>query len=351
MHSPRFQIASSVAPSLDRGVLITGGLGFIGSALATRWVESGTKVTVIDNFLPRHGANRANLRAVLDSPHLTVIEGDVADVPRMTKLCNEHSVVYHLAGQIFHEPDSTDPWAQIRGNLALTAKLITALRASPRTPRLIYTGTRGQYGRACELPVRESHPMSPIGFHELTKLAAEQLTELFADESDAGVIALRLSNVYGPGAQVLHHHYGVLNWFVRLAVEGRPIPVMGDGRNRRDFLFIDDCVDALVACATVALEEKFTALNLGSESAQSFRQAAETLGRLAGTTTEYVPYSSCRERLEVGDFFPDISAARKLLGWQPKTDLETGLKKYYVWLQHNLGDYAEESANFEGLRR
>jgi UDP-glucose 4-epimerase len=174
--------------------------------------------------------------------------------------------------------------------------------------------------------VAEDAPTNPRGLHEISNLAAAKIVEMYGHVHGIRGTVLRLSNIYGPRAQMRHSRYGVVNWFVRLALDGATIPVFGEGTILRDFLYVDDCVEAilLAACSDAALGQ---VLNVGGGEPTTFREVAETLASLAGARWEFAPFSAERKAQEPGDFYSDVSKIRRILAWRPVTSLADGLGK------------------------
>src|SRR5947209_7651917 len=215
-------------------VLITGGLGFIGSNLAIRLVEAGALVTLVDAMIPEYGGNLFNITPVAD--RVTLNFGDICDRHAMNWLVRGQHYVFHLAGQVSHVMSMTDPFPDIEHNIKGTVVLMEALRRHNPRARVLFTGTRGQYGPAVRLPVDEEAPANPKALYEISKLAAERIVRVYHETHGIAAVMLRLTNVYGPRAQMKHSQYGVVNWFVRQALDGKPIEVFGDGQIKRDFL-------------------------------------------------------------------------------------------------------------------
>ncbi len=305
-------------------VLITGGLGFIGANLAHRLVDLGAQVTLLDAMLPEYGGNLFNVDSIRQQ--VTLNFGDIRDHHVMNYLVRDQDFVFHLAGQVDHILSLTDPFPDIDINVKGTAVVLEALRHHNPQARLIYSGTRGQYGRPARLPVDEDAPTLPLGIYEITNLAAEKIVEAYHIAFGVRSIRLRITNTYGPRAQMRHSRYGVVNWFVRMALDGVPIPVFGDGRILRDFLYVDDCVEALLACAAcdAAYGEVF---NVGVDRPTNFLELAETIVAATGSTAGYqlTPFSPERRAQEPGDFYSDISKIRNRVGWSPRTTLAAGL--------------------------
>jgi UDP-glucose 4-epimerase len=309
----------------DRAVLITGGLGFLGSNLAIRLVGLGARVTIVDVLYPGHGGNPFNIEPVKD--RVAVNFSDVRDAASLSFLVREKDFVFHLAGQNDHVLSFTDPFPDIDINIKGSAVLLEACRKENPGARLVYTGTRGEYGPAAALPVSEDQPMNPKGIYELSSLTAQKLFQIYHDNHGLAAITLRLTNVYGERAQMRHSRFGVANWFVRRALDGEPIQVMGDGRFLRDFLYVQDAVEAIVACA--ATESAYgQVFNVGNDHAASFRELAEAVVRVAGGGRwEFAPFTPERAKQEPGDFVSDVSKIRRVVGWSPRTALDDGLRR------------------------
>lgn len=305
-------------------ILITGGLGFIGSNLAIALVNLGAEVTLLDVMIAGYGGNLFNVEPV--RRELQINFSDILDIHATNYLVREKDFIFHLAGQVSHVLSLSDPFPDIDMNIKGTAVLMEACRRNNPSARVIYTGTRGQYGPAATLPVNEEAPTNPRGIYEISNLTAEKIVKVYNDVHHIPGIALRLTNIYGPRAQMKHSQYGVVNWFIRLTLDDETIPVFGDGTILRDFLYVDDCVEALLCCAAcdAAYGEIF---NVGCETPTSFLQLAQMIVQLAGSGRwEFAPFSPERKAQEPGDFYSDIRKIRRVVGWQPSTALEDGLR-------------------------
>jgi UDP-glucose 4-epimerase len=317
--------------------LVTGGLGFIGSNLVIHLVETGAEVTVVDAMIPEYGGNLFNIEPVRDQVHINFC--DVCDIHAMNYLVRGQDYIFHLACQVSHILSLSDPFPDIEINIKGTAVLMEACKKYNPGARVIYTGTRGQYGPAVRLPVSEDAPTNPKGIYEISNLTAEKIIKVYNDVHNVSSVLLRLTNTYGPRAQMKHSHYGVANWFVRLAVDGEPIKVFGDGSILRDFLYVDDCVEALLMSA-VCEEATGDIFNVGIDKPTSFLELADTIVRVAGTGRwEFAPFTPERKAQEPGDFYSDISKIRQIVGWEPKTSLEEGLRKTIAYYRHHKAHY------------
>jgi UDP-glucose 4-epimerase len=318
-------------------VLITGGLGFLGSNLAIRLVESGAKVTLLDAMIEDHGGNLFNIEPVKD--RVTVNFSDVRDESSLRYLIRGKDYIFHLAGQNDHVLSQTNPFPDIDINIKGSAILLEACKRHNKDARLVYSGTRGEYGPAVMLPVREDQPMNPRGIYELSSLTAQQLFQIYNDNHGVPSVTLRLTNIYGERAQMRHSRFGVANWFIRLAIDGETIKVFGDGSLLRDFVYVDDAVGAMLMCA--ATEGAYgQVFNVGNNRASNFRELAETVVRVAGGGRwEFAPFTPERAAQEPGDFCSDIRKIKRVVGWEPRTSLEEGVRKTVAYYRQYKEHY------------
>lgn len=321
----------------NKHVLITGGLGFIGSNLAHRLVELGAQVTIVDSMLPLYGGNFFNLEGIRDRVAVNLC--DIRDRPAIDYLVRGQDYVFHLAGQVSHVDSILDPFNDVDINVNGTLSILEALRKFNPQARLIFTGTRGQYGPSTSLPVDEQAPTNPKGMYAITNLAAEKMILMYHEVHNVRGVSLRITNTYGPRHQMKHNRYGVVNWFVRLALDNQPIPLMGDGKILRDYLFVDDLVEGLliVAEAENAFGEVF---NLGCGHGIPFIELAETIIAAAGQgSIRFVPFTAERKALEPGDYVGDYSKIERYTGWAARTGLADGLKKTVPYYRQHRQHY------------
>lgn len=306
-------------------ILVTGGLGFIGSNLAIALVKLGAKVTILDNLTPGQGGDLFNIAPIKDRVSLNY--SDIRDALAVEQVVKDKEYIFHLARQTDHILSLTDPFPDIDVNIRGTAILLEACKKQNPRVKLISIGTRGQYGKQVVLPVSEDAPTNPRGIYEITNLTAEKMVRVYHDVHGISSICLRLTNIYGPRSQMKHNHYGVVNWFVRLALEGKTIPIFGDGKLKRDFLYIDDCVAAMLACS-VTQACYGEVINVGRDLPETFVDLAKQIIKIAKRGRwAYAPFSPERAAQEPGDFTSDITKITGLTGWKPKTDLARGLQK------------------------
>jgi len=322
---------------VNANVLITGGLGFIGSNLAIRLVELGASVTLVDAMIPEYGGNLFNIQPIKD--RVTINFGDICDRHAMNWLVQGQDYVFHLAGQVSHLMSISNPFPDIDYNIKGTAVVLEAVRRFNPQAKIVFTGTRGQYGQSVKLPVNEEAPTKPRGIYEISNLTAEKMIEVYGDIHNLPSVLLRLTNIYGPRAQMKHSHYGVVNWFVRLALDDEAIPIFGDGSILRDFLYIDDCVEAILTAA-INSEAEGEIFNVGIDHHTSFRELVETIVQVAGTGRwEFTPFSTERKAQEPGDFYSDISKIKATLGWEPQISLVEGLRRTVEYYRKHKNHY------------
>ncbi len=318
-------------------VLITGGAGFLGSNLAIRLVDLGADVTVMDIMLPEYGGNLSNLEPVRD--RVRVNFSDIRDGNAMNYLVREMDYIFHLAGQVSHIKSFTDPFQDIDINIKGSAMVMEACRKHNPGAKVIYTGTRGQYGKQTSLPVREDAELDPRGIYELSNLAAEKLIKIYHDVHGVRSILLRLTNIYGPRAQMRTPHYGVANWFIRQALDGETLRVFGDGSLLRDFLYVDDAVDAMLRSA--AVEGAYGRIfNVGRDTPVTILDFVKKVLEVAGTGRwEYAPFSPERAAQEPGSYYSDITRIRETVGWIPATEMGEGIRRTVAYYREHRAQY------------
>ncbi len=321
----------------NKRVLITGGLGFIGSNLAHRLVTLGAQVTLIDSMLPLYGGNFFNIHDIRDKVEVNLC--DIRDRPAIDYLVRGQDYIFHLAGQVSHVDSILDPFTDVDINVNGTLAILEALRKHNPGARLIFTGTRGQYGPAIKQPVDELAPTNPKGMYAITNLAAEKMILMYNEVHNVKGVSLRITNTYGPRHQMKHNRYGVVNWFLRLALDDQAIPLMGDGKILRDYLYIEDLVEGLLT--TAQFDQTFgEVFNMGRGEGISFIELAETIVELTGQgSIRFVPFSEERKALEPGDYVGDYHKIQHYTGWEAKTDLRHGLKKTIEYYRKNRDYY------------
>lgn len=321
----------------NKKVLITGGMGFIGSNLAIKLVGLGADVTIMDAMLPDYGGNKFNIGPVKGKVKLHV--KDIRDEKAMNELVKGKDYIFHLAGQVCHIMSLTNPFPDIDINIKGTAILMEACKHFNKDAKVIYTGTRGQYGPATHLPVSEDAPTNPKGIYEISNLTAEKIVKVYNDIHGIRSVMLRLTNIYGERAQMRHSRYCVVNWFIRQALNGETIKVFGDGKIKRDFLYVGDAIDAIIDSA-VKEEAVGEIFNVGIDRPTDFLELVNIITEEAHSGKwEFAPFSPERKAQEPGDFYSDITKIKNKLGWYPRVDLREGISRTIDYYRKNKKHY------------
>ena len=316
-------------------------MGFIGSNLAAKLVSAGARVTLLDAMIEGHGGNLFNIEPIKEQVRINF--SDIREETSLRHLVRGQDYIFHLAGQNDHVLSLTDPFPDIDINIKGSARLLEACRHHNPEARIIYTGTRGEYGQAVKLPVSEDQPVNPKGIYELSSLTAQKLFQIYHDNHGLRSITLRLTNIYGERAQMRHSRFGVANWFIRLALDDDVIKVFGDGSLQRDFVYVEDAVEAILMCA--ACEDAYgQVFNVGNDEASCFRDLAEHVVRIAERGRwEFAPFSPERQAQEPGDFCSDISRIKRVVGWRPTTDLREGVRRTIAYYRQYRDHYWSKS--------
>jgi UDP-glucose 4-epimerase len=319
----------------SKRILITGGLGFIGSNMARRLVDFGAQVLLVDSLIPEYGGNLYNIAGIEDK--VTVNIADVRDQFAMNYLVQGHDLMFNLAGTLSHVDSMKDPFTDLEINCKSQLSILESCRHHNPDIKIVFAGTRGQYGRAQYQPVDERHPLSPTDVNGINNNAGEAYHLLYNDVYSIRATSLRLTNTYGPRHQMKHHRQGIINWFVRQAIEGKEIPIFGDGKQLRDTNYVDDVVEALLL-AGVNDQANGQVFNLGGEPA-SVVELATMITDLAGGSFQLIPFPESAKAIEIGDYVADSSKARGMLGWQPAVGLHDGLERTIEYYRKHREHY------------
>jgi UDP-glucose 4-epimerase len=321
----------------DRPVLVTGGMGFIGSTIVRALVQLGARVTVVDDLKPQYGGNRFNLASIAEQ--IRFIEGDTANEKLMRGVVPEFDTIFNLVGQVSHVDSMENPLGDLYTNVTAHIGLLEACRHAGTKPKIVFAGTRGQYGRPTERPVSESARIAPIDVNGINKHAGESYHFVYAQSYGMRVTSLRLTNTYGPRHTMKTARQGVFAWFLRQALDGQEIRLFGGGEQLRDWNHVRDVVGALLM-AMASPKADGELFNLGSEAPASLRTVAELLVRLAGSgSVKLVPYPEHLRSIEIGDYIGDYRKIERLLGWQPRVPLEAGLSETVEYYRAHRDHY------------
>jgi len=321
---------------LGARVLITGGLGFIGSNLAIRLVQEGADVTVVDSMIPEYGGNLWNINPVRD--HLEVNIADVRDEHAMKYLVRNREYLFNLAGQTSHLDSMNNPFPDLEINARAQLSILEACRRYNENIKVVFAGTRQIYGKPRYLPVNEEHPLRPVDVNGINKLAGEMYHRLYQEVYGIRTTVLRLTNTYGPRMRVADARQTFLGIWVRQLLTGLPISVYGDGTQIRDFNYVDDVVEALMLSAR-STEADGEVFNLGDEHPLNLKDAAKLLVSLhRGGRYQLIPFPANRKQIDIGDYYGDHRKISDCLSWKPSTTLKDGLRQtleYYAQHGHH----------------
>ena len=320
-----------------KSVLVTGGLGFIGSNLARRLADLGAQVTLVDSMIPDYGGNLFNIAGYEE--RLRVNIADVRDPYSMRALVRGQDVLFNLAGQVSHLDSMQDPFTDLEINARSPLSILEACRQENPTIKVVYAGTRQQYGRPKYLPLDEDHLQHPTDVNGVNKLAGEWYHMVYFSAYEMRTASLRLTNTYGPRQLMKHNRQGFIAWFVRLAVEGKTIQLFGDGRQLRDLCYVDDAVDAFLRVgANSAADGQI--YNLGGRAPIALIDLAQLIVQIAGRgRVELAPWPPERKRIDIGDVYSSYARIHAALGWEPVTELADGLARMIDYVRANRRYY------------
>jgi UDP-glucose 4-epimerase len=323
----------------DKKVMLTGGLGFIGSNLAHRLVECGADVLIVDSLIPEYGGNLFNIDGIRDRVRVNI--ADIRDSSGMDYLVRGQDYIFNLAGQVSHIDSMRDPYTDLEINCRSQLSLLEACRQNNPAVKIIHASTRQIYGVPDYLPVDEKHLLHPTDVNGINKMAGEWYHILYSHVYGIRATSLRLTNTYGPRQLMKHNRQGFIGWFIRLAIDGEEISVYGDGKQLRDLNYVDDAVEAfLLAGATD--EVNGSVYNLGGPEPVSLLHIVETLMELCPEASyKLVPFPPEKKRIDIGDYYGDYSRIRKALGWEPQVGLREGLARTIEYYRQHKAHYWE----------
>jgi UDP-glucose 4-epimerase len=307
----------------DTRALVIGGLGFLGVNLSRRLSELGARVTIVTPSIARHAEAAAD---AIDRD-MRIVEADIRDERATASAVEGHHVIFDLAGRSGAVQSMEDPATDLDVNCRGSLVLLEALRARNPRAKLVFVSSRLAYGRTGSDPVDEDRRPAPTCVHAIHKVAVEQYLQLYGRVHGVRSAVARLTNPYGPGQPRERIAYGIVNRLIHLALADETLLLFGDGRQLRDYLYVDDAVDALLALgASQASDGRI--YNVGSGAGTPIVEMARAIAEIAGGgRIGFVPWPDLAERVETGDFVADVSRIRRDLGWSPRVALRDGLER------------------------
>lgn len=317
-------------------VIVTGGLGFIGSTLGARLVGLGADVVLVDNLFPEYGGNLFNIAPISDRVAVKIC--DIRDVRAVRELLPGCRYLFNLAAQTSHLDSMTDPETDLAINCRAQLTLLEACREICPDATIVYASTRQIYGRPHYLPVNEKHPIRPVDVNGVNKAAGEAYHLLFHDAYGMHTAALRLTNTYGPRMRIKDARQTFIGVWLRAVLEDRPFEIW-NGAQLRDVTYVDDAVEAFLMAAALP-DVKGRAFNVGGDRVISLKELGDALiAANGGGRYEVREFPAERKRIDIGDYYADDGLFRQLTGWRPATPIEEGLKRSLDYFREHLTEY------------
>ncbi len=327
---------------LGKHVLITGGAGMVGSTLAQLAVKHGAKVRIVDAMLPLYGGNPFNLESIRDE--IEFVEGDIREARVMQEAVKDTDYVFDLAAQVSYIHSNRDPLLDQDINCRGHLIVLEACRQFNPKAKIIFSSSRFVYGPTLYNPVNEDHPTNCTSIYGIHKLNVEKYCSFYHAAFNLETTCVRIANPYGPRQQMKHNAYGIVNWFIRLAMDGKPLTIYGDGKQIRDYVFVEDTAKGLMAAA-LSPDTTGRIYNLGSGVGTPFREMVINVAEcVPHTAVQEVPWPADRYLVETGDYISDISRIQAATGWTPEVTLREGIERTVAFYRENKHQYWKASS-------
>lgn len=322
---------------VHKNILITGGLGFVGANLALRLVELGAHVTLVDSLIPEYGGNLFNIEPIRDRVAVNI--ADVRDEFSMDYLVRGRDYLFNLAGQTSHLDSMQNPYTDLDINCRAQLSILEACRKNNPTVKIVYASTRQIYGKPDYLPVDEKHLLHPTDVNGINKMAGEWYHILYNNVYGVRAVSLRLTNTYGPRMRVKDARQTFLGIWLKRVIDKEPIEIWGDGLQLRDFNYVDDVVDAMLLAAA-SDKANGQIYNLGSAEIINLKDLAQKLIALnGGGQCNIIPFPPDRKAIDIGDYYSDFTLIRNALQWEPRVDLDNGLRRTLEYYRKHRAEY------------
>ena len=319
--------------------MITGGLGFIGSNLAHQLAALGARVLIVDSLIPEYGGNLFNISGI--EARVRVNIADVRQQSTMNYLVRDHEVIFNLAGQVSHIDSMQDPYTDLEINCRSQLSILEACRRYNPQVKVVFAGTRQVYGRPDSLPVSETHLVRPTDVNGINKAAGEYYHLVYNNVFGVRACSLRLTNVYGPRQLIKHNRQGFIGWFIRQAIEDQEIQIYGDGRQVRDFVYVDDAAGAFLR-AGASDASNGQVFNVGGREHIAHRDLVRLLiDEAGGGSMRFVEWPEEKRRIDIGSFYSDSSKFQRTTGWEPAVPLRDGLRRTLAYYREHFDKYVD----------
>jgi UDP-glucose 4-epimerase len=320
-----------------KNILITGGLGFLGSTLSHRLIEYGANVTIIDNLNPLYGGNFFNIRQIADKVKLII--NDVRNIEILVPLVKSADIIIHLAAQVSYIDSIHLPYEDLDLNAKATLNILECCRKFNPKAKIVFSSSRMIYGKVEEDLVTERSSTNPLSLYGIHKLTSEKYLLMYYKDFGIPVTILRLTNPYGPRQQIKHSKYSLVGWFIRQAIEGKVIKLFGEGTQLRDYIFVDDIVNAMLKC-TKSPDAIGEVINVGSgESTRFCDMVSMVINCVKNGNMEFVAWPDNYEKIETGDISVDISKLKSITAWHPEVTLENGIRRTFEYYNKFIEHY------------
>ena len=344
-HNATTALTPTLSPHGERGsrdyftgkkVLITGGAGFLGSSLAQVLVLLGAEITILDAMLPLYGGNLFNLESIKEK--IQFIKGDIRDEKLVQSVVSEKDIIYNFAAQVSYIDSKDQPFLDLDINGKGHLTVLEAARQYAPHARILFSSSRMVYGKISTTPVSEQHPTDPLSLYGIHKLLAEKYYRYYTHTFGMDTVSIRIPNPYGPRQQMKHNKYSIVGWFVRQAMENKSITVFGDGSQERDYLYVDDIVDAFIELTMHGVSGEV--YNIGTQERVTFGGMVDAVLAEVGTGTKInIPWPESYEKNETGNYVADTSKIESITPWKPSVSLKEGIKKMVAYYKENKEKY------------
>ncbi len=321
----------------NKNVLITGGLGFIGSNLAHKLVSLDANVKIIDNLNPLYGGNLFNLFGIENK--IEIVKQDIRESETIRSLIENADIIFHLAAQVSYIDSLNMPFEDLDLNARTTLNILEICRKYNPKVKIIFSSSRMVYGKADKPLINENCETNPLSLYGIHKLTSEKYFLMYYKDFGIPCSILRLTNPYGPRQQIKHSKYSLVGWFIRQAMENKVIKIYGDGLQLRDYIYVDDIVDAMIKSAA-SDHSVGEIINIGSGVSSRFSDMVHSVINIVKSgKVEYIPWPENYEKIETGDISVDISKLQELTAWKPKVSLAEGISLTYEYYKKNISNY------------
>jgi UDP-glucose 4-epimerase len=330
-----------VAAYDGRVVLITGGLGFIGSNLAMRLAEhSRAEIRIVDSLHPRCGGNLNNLDGIARPVQIHTF--DLQETSRLRETVAGVDVIFNLAGHVSHIDSMRDPLRDLEGNAKAHLCLLESCRAVNSRARIVYSSTRQFYGRPQRLPVDEEHPVLPVDINGVNKYAAELYHRIYHRVHGIETCSLRLTNTYGPRQLIRDASQGFIGWFFHQILCNQEIVLFGDGKQIRDLTYVDCVVDAFLLAGTHP-RAPGRIYNLGGTAPITLLDLVELMISASGKGSyRFAPFPEDGRKIDIGSYYGSFSRIHEEMGWSPQVSLRDGIRRTLEFFDRRRSAYIDQ---------